>query len=96
VGGWEKFQKQKKKKLGGDRGENKVPKTKIEMRGKKKVGRGQGENKVAKKKLRSGLRKGKEKKLTWEGTGIEKRILSVHHPSPLVHWWVLVHSGPIS
>jgi hypothetical protein len=30
---------------------------------------------------------------TWGGTGIEKRILSMHHPSTLVHWWVLVHSG---
>jgi hypothetical protein len=28
VGGQEKFQKQKKKKLGGGRGENKVPKIK--------------------------------------------------------------------
>jgi hypothetical protein len=75
VGGREKFQKQKrkKKKLGGGRGENKVPK---------------------KKKQRSGLRKGKQKKSTWDGAGIEKRILSVHHPSTLVHWWVLVHSGP--
>ncbi len=46
------------------------------------------------KKLRSGLRKGNEKKSTGDGTWIEKRILSVHHPSTLVHWWVLVHSGP--
>jgi hypothetical protein len=63
---------------------------------KKKLGGGWGENKVPqKKKLRSGLRKGKEKKSTWDGTGIEKRILSVHHPSTLVHWWVLLHSGQI-
>jgi hypothetical protein len=49
---------------------------------KQKPGKGQGENKVApKKKLKSGLRKGKEKNSTWDGTGIEKRILSVHHPS---------------
>ncbi len=36
---------------------------------------------------------GKQNKSTWDGKGIEKRILSVHHPSTLVHWWVLVHSG---
>ncbi len=36
------------------------------------------------------MRKGKEKKPTRDGTGIEKKILSVHHPSTLVHWWVLV------
>jgi len=28
-----------------------------------------------------GLRKGKEKKSTWDGTRIEKIILLVHHPS---------------
>ncbi len=96
MGEWEKFQKQKeKKKLGAGREENKVPKKKTEIRGKKKLGRGQGENKVAKKNLRSGLRKGKQKLSTWHGTGIEKRILSVHHPSTLVHWCVLVHSGRV-
>ncbi len=42
-----------------------------------------------------GLRKGKEKESTWDGTGRERRILSLHHPSTLVHWWVLVHSGPL-
>jgi hypothetical protein len=73
MGGREKFQKKKKKKLGGGRGENKVRK---------------------KRKQRSGLRKGKQKMSTWDGTGIEKRILSVHHPSTLVPWWELVHSGP--
>jgi hypothetical protein len=41
--------------------------------------------KFPKKKLRSGLRKGKRKNSTWDGTGIEKRILSMHHPSRLVH-----------
>jgi hypothetical protein len=57
---------------------------------KKKLGGGRGENKVAKKKkLISGMRKSKEKKSTWDGTGIEKGILSLHHPSTLVHWWVL-------
>jgi hypothetical protein len=30
---------------------------------------------------------GKEKnKSTWDGTRIEKRVLSMHHPSTLVHW----------
>ncbi len=57
------------------------------------LGEGRGENKVPKKKTEKGLRKGKEKKSTLDGTGIGKRILSVHHPSTLVHWWVLVHSG---
>jgi hypothetical protein len=37
------------------------------------------------KKLRLGLRKGKQKKSTWDGTRIEKRIPSMHHPSMLVH-----------
>jgi len=59
----------------------------------KKPGVGRGENKVLKKKLKSGLRNGKAKKSTWDGTGIENRILSVHHPSTLVHWWVLLHPG---
>jgi hypothetical protein len=64
VGGWEKFQKKEKenRKSGGERGENKVPK-------KNKIG-DQG-----KKKLRSGLRKGEQKKSAWDGTGMEKRIL---------------------
>jgi hypothetical protein len=49
VGGWEKFQKQKKNWLGG--GEKiKFQKKKSEIRGKKKLGRGRGENKVTKKK----------------------------------------------
>ncbi len=49
--------------------------------------------KKKKKKLTLGLRKGKEEKSTWDGTGIEKGTLRVHHPSTLVHWWVLVHCG---
>jgi len=72
VGGWEKMKFPEKKNR--------------DQEGGKKLGRGQAENKVAKKKLGSGLRKGKEKKSTWDGTRIEKRILSVHHPSTLVHW----------
>jgi hypothetical protein len=58
-----------------------------------KLGRGRVENKTPTKKLRSRLRKGKQKNSTWDGIGIEKRILSMHHPSTLVHWWVLVHAG---
>ncbi len=72
----------------------KVSKAKKE---KKKLGAGRGENKVAKKKLRSGLRKDKQKKSTWDDTGIEKRILSVHHP----RWctggcWFTLASGRLS
>jgi hypothetical protein len=75
VGGWEKFQHQKGQK----------------KKKKKKTGWGWGENKLAqKKKLSSGPRKGKQKKSTWDGKWIEKRILSVHHPSTLVHWWMWV------
>jgi hypothetical protein len=51
---------------------------------------GAGENKVVKKNWDH---QGKPKKWTWDGIGIEKRILSVHRPSTLVHSWVLVHSG---
>jgi hypothetical protein len=30
-----------------------------------------------------------------QGQGETKKVHpSVHHPSTLVHWWVLVHSGP--
>jgi hypothetical protein len=39
-------------------------------------GVGGGEKiKLPKIKLRSGLRKGKQKNSTWDGTGIEKRVL---------------------
>jgi len=89
VGG--KSFKSKKKKLGEGWGENKVPKKNLDRE--KKNWEGGGEKIKLQKKLRSGLRKG-EKKSTWDGTGIEKRILSVHHPSKSLHWWVLVHSGP--
>jgi hypothetical protein len=98
VGGWagkvSKAKKLKKTWVGG--GEKiKFQKKKSEIRGKKKLGRGRGENKVTKKKkLRSGLRKCKQKKVNRNGTWIEKRILSMHHPSTLVHSCVLVHSGP--
>ncbi len=36
-----------------------------------------------------------KKKSARDATGIEKRILSVHHPSTLVQWWVLVRCGPL-
>jgi hypothetical protein len=64
----------------------------------KKLGGGRGENKVAQKseiRAEKGLSKGKRKKSGWYLTGMEKRILSVHHSSMLVHWWVLVHCGPL-
>ncbi len=35
MGGWEKFQKQQKRKLGEGQGENKVPKNKSEIRAEK-------------------------------------------------------------
>ncbi len=56
--------------------------------------RGGEKIKLEKKKLKSGLRKGKEKNSTWDGTGIEKRILSRAPSIHVGHWWVLVHSGP--
>jgi hypothetical protein len=65
----------KKQKPGGGRGENKVHK---KIRG-KKYWEGGGEKIKLKKKLRSGLRKGKQKNSTWDGTGFQ--------------WLVLVHSG---
>ncbi len=37
-------------------------------------------------------KRAKKKKSTWDDTRIEKRNPSVHHPSTLVRWWVLVHS----
>jgi hypothetical protein len=93
VGG-KSFKRKKKRNWVG--GEKKIKfQKKIEIRG-KFLGKGRGENKVGKKKLRSGLikvEKGQRKKSTQNGMGIEKIILSVHHPSMLVHWWVLVHFG---
>jgi len=65
MGGSRKVSKQKKRKrnwVGGDE-KIKFQKERTEIR-EKKLGRGRGENKVAKKKLRSGLRKGKQKKST--------------------------------
>ncbi len=87
--------KKKKKKPGGGRGENKVPQKKNRDQGKKmgKGGGGGGGGKNFKKLNVNGGGKGKKKMPTWDVAGIEKRILSVHHPSTLVHCWVLVHSG---
>jgi hypothetical protein len=31
--------------------------------------------------------------VSWGQGGTKKVHPSVHHPSTLVHWWVLVHSG---
>jgi hypothetical protein len=56
--------------------------------------RGGEKIKLQNKKLQSGLRKGKEKNSTWDGTGIEKRILSLHHPSTRGIggcWFTLAH-----
>jgi hypothetical protein len=36
-------------------------------------------------KAKKGLKKGKQKKSTWDGTWIEKKIVLMHHPSTLVH-----------
>jgi hypothetical protein len=54
-------------------------------------------------KNQPGLRKGGKKKVDlrsspWltQGQGRTKKVhSSVHHPSTLVHWWVLVHSGTL-
>jgi hypothetical protein len=62
-----------KKNLGGGRGENQVGKTKTEIRWGKKLGRGPGENKV-----RSGLRKGKQKRSTWDRKGNPIGAPSIH------------------
>jgi hypothetical protein len=64
---------------------------KVSKAKKKKLGGGLGKNKVPKRKIEIGAGKGESKKSTWDGTWIEKVILSMHHPSTLVHWWVLVH-----
>jgi len=92
VGG-KSFKSKKKRNWVGGGEKIKFPKKNTEIRGKKNW-EGGGKKIKSRKKLRSGLRKGKQKQSTRDGTGIEKRILSVHHPSTLVHWWVLIHSGP--
>jgi len=84
-------EKKEKNRVGG--GEKIKFSNKTAIRGKKNWEWGGEKIKLQKKKLRSGLRKGKEKKSTWDGTGIKKSILLVHHPSPIVHWWVLVYCG---
>ncbi len=80
-------------------GEEKIkfPKQK-KIKGKKNWEGGGEKTKLQKKlgiKVEKGMRKGKQKKSAWDGTWIEKRILLVHHPSMLVHWWVLVHSAKV-
>jgi len=49
-------------------------------------------NQIGRCRWDQGWERAKKKKWSWDGTGIEKRILSVHHPSTLVHWWVLAAS----
>ncbi len=69
---------------------------KFQKQQKRKLGEGRGENKVPKNKSEIRAEKGqRKKKSTWDGTGIEKRILSVHHPSMLVHWWVAGSLWPL-
>jgi hypothetical protein len=70
--------------LSGGQKENKVPKRKFEIRG-EKTRKVAGRKSSCKKNLKSGLRKGKQKKSAWDGTWIENIILSMHHPSTLVH-----------
>ncbi len=95
MGGLEGKVSKKEKKLGAGGEKIKFPKRK-KTKG-KKLGGGRGEIKLPKrKKLRSGLKKDKQKKSIWDGTRIEKKILSMHHPSMLVHWWVLVHSSQVN
>jgi hypothetical protein len=65
----------------GGREKIKFPK-KMEIRGKKNR-EGGGKKIKLQKKLKSRLRKGKQKKSTWDGTWIKKRILLVHHHP---HW----------
>jgi len=90
-GGWvRKVSKAKKTKikLSGGQGKRRFQKN-LRSR-KKKLARGQGENKVAKQ---TKAEKGQTKQSTCDGTWIEKIILSMHHQSTLVHWWVLVQSS---
>jgi hypothetical protein len=91
-----KRKKKEKKKLGGGRGENKVPKKKAKIK-EKQNWEARVENKGAKKKLRSGLitaEKGqtKEVNLGWHRDRKENPISAPSiHVGGLVG--VLVHSG---
>jgi hypothetical protein len=67
------------------------------MGGSRWVGRKSFKSKTKKRNWVGGLiraEKGQTKKvnLGWHRDRKENP-LSVHHPSTLVHWWVLVHSG---
>ncbi len=79
----------------GGRGKKKFPKKKKKNRDQGKKNWEGGREKIKlQKETEIRAEKGQtKKKSTWDGAGIEKRNLSVHHPSTLVHWWVLVHSG---
>jgi hypothetical protein len=59
----------------------------ISQKKKNRVGAGEKIKLQKKTEIRAekGLRKGRQKRSTWDGTGIENRILSVHHPSTLVN-----------
>jgi hypothetical protein len=58
------------KLVGGQWGDSRwVGKVSKAKKKKRKLGGGRGENEVPGKKLRSGLRKGKEKRSTWDGKG---------------------------
>ncbi len=53
-----------------------------------------GEEKIKfPKKFEIRAKKGQTKKLNLGWHMDRKRIQSMHHPSMLVHWWVLVHFG---
>ncbi len=86
--------KKKKKKPGGAGEKIKLQTKKNRDEGeKKKLGRGRGENKVAKKNRRSGLRKGKQKKvnLGWHRDRKENPILapSIHVGALVGSWFTL-------
>jgi hypothetical protein len=67
--------------------------TKSTQKKKKKLGGRGGERIKFRKETEIRVEKGQRKNSTWDGTGIEKRNPSVHHPSTLVQWSVLVRSG---
>jgi hypothetical protein len=92
--GEKSFKKKKKGNRVGGGEEIKFQTKKKQRSGKKNWEGGGQEIKLQKRKRRSGLRKGKQNKvnLGWHRDRKENPISA--HPSTLVHWWVLVHSGP--
>jgi len=76
----------KKRNWAGGRGENKVPEKKNWEGGREKI--------KLQKETEIRAEKGQRKKnSTWDGTWIEKRNPSVHHPSPSIHVGALVGAG---